>query len=92
MQEVLVGEPLEVDSITSTQDRLVVMEDVPGKTGTRTKVLVETALRRAAVSDTGRTHNSRQRAVGRKQEWVLVGHAGRIKDRAAEQQVVGKLQ
>src|SRR5690349_10604010 len=50
LQEVLVGEALEVDSIAATYDGLMVVEGIPGEAHTRTKIHIGPACPGAAVA------------------------------------------
>ncbi len=70
----------------------MVTERVPRETGSRAEVLVEAALRGAAIAYTRGPDYAGQETVRGEQEWVLVGDARDIEDGAAEQQIMGKLQ
>src|SRR5215470_17566228 len=83
LQEVLVGESLEVDSITAANNGFMVMEHIPGEAHTRTKVHIGPAGSRAAISDSGSADYARQEAVCREEERIRTWDRRRIKGGSA---------
>src|SRR5262249_58106652 len=92
LQEVLVREALEINSIAAAHHSLVVTEGVPGETRARPEISVGAAGARAARANSGSAGQAGEIDVGGDTEPVGVGDQRRIKEGGGLEQGIGKLQ